>query len=107
MDDTLKGLCAFLKITGGLGILVLYALFPVLILYLVYQAMKAGRGYWSAGTNKRRHEDPLDYSDRLKEQQKLEELADRIQREYDSRQKLPLKVIVSARRSRYSRSRSF
>lgn len=41
---------------GGIGILVLFALLPFIGIYLVYLAMKEGRGYWSAGTNKQKRE---------------------------------------------------
>ena len=41
---------------GGIGILVLFALLPFIGICLIYLAMKEGRGYWSAGTNKQKRE---------------------------------------------------
>ena len=41
---------------GGIGILVLFPLLPFIGIYLVYLAMKVGRGYWSAGTTKQKRE---------------------------------------------------
>ena len=41
---------------GGIGILVLFPLLPFIGIYLVYLAMKVGRGYWSAGTAKQKRE---------------------------------------------------
>ena len=47
---------ALLEEGGGFGILVLFALLPFVGIYLIYLAMKEGRGYWSAGTNKQKRE---------------------------------------------------
>ena len=47
---------ALLEEGGGIGILVLFALLPFVGIYLIYLAMKEGRGYWSAGTNKQKRE---------------------------------------------------
>ena len=48
MRETLESLGAFIKLTGGLGLLVIYPLIPLLLTYSLLMAV--GRGLWSKGT---------------------------------------------------------
>ena len=48
MRESLESLGAFIKLTGGLGLLVIYPLIPLLLAYSLFMAV--GRGLWSKGT---------------------------------------------------------
>ena len=52
MKDFLESLGAVVVKTGGLALLVIYPLIPVIILYAGLQA--AGRSLWSAGSRRKR-----------------------------------------------------